>query len=103
MQLLTIVEAYVNAAMEHARVEEQPDGTIAAYVPECKGVLAFGADVHECAADLYQRLEDWVRVSLARGNPLPIIDGVDLNPEARRILATYSRPVPDANGDYFAT
>jgi hypothetical protein len=103
MRSLTIVEAYVSAAMERARVEEQEDGTVAAYVPECKGVLAFGDDVHGCAADLYCRVEDWVRVSLERGNLLPVIGGIDLNPQARHILATYHHdPVRDSDSDFFA-
>ena len=101
MQLLTIVEAYVNAAMKQARVEEQEDGTVAAYVPNCGGVLAFGEDVHDCATDLYRRLSDWVRVSLERGNLLPIIGGINLNSEAGLILATYRHgPTSDSKGDF---
>ncbi|MGH2583835.1 MAG: type II toxin-antitoxin system HicB family antitoxin [Dehalococcoidia bacterium] len=87
--LLTIVEHYVMAAMKHAGSEQLEDGTIAATVPECPGVVAFGADHHECATELYARLEDWVKVSLAAGYKLPVIEGIDLNTEASQILATY--------------
>lgn len=89
MPLLTVVEHYVVAAWQRGVVEQQDDGTFAAYVPECPGVLAFGADVHACAGDLFDRLLDWVRVSLANGNALPIIDGIDLNSDAGKILASY--------------
>ncbi len=89
MLLRTIVEDYVTAALSQAVVEKLEDGTLAAYVPECKGVLAFGADHHECAAELYRRLEDWIKVWLTRGYKLPIIDGLDLNQDPQSILGTY--------------
>jgi len=102
MQLRTVVEDYVNAALRSAVVETLDDGTLAAYVPLCKGVLAFGADVHECAVELYRRLEDWVKASLARGDTLPVIDAIDLNIEARRLLVTYhSAEDGEAQNDVF--
>lgn len=102
MQLLTIVEAYVHAAMERAQVEREADGTLAAYVPGCKGVLAFGADVHECSAELYKALEDWVKVSLANHSRLTPIGGMDLNADARRILKTYEEgTIPTIDGDFY--
>src|SRR5437660_711403 len=74
MPILTIVEDYVMAAMRHAELEDLELGGVGAYVPECPGVLAFGDDVHECAAGLYSRLEEWVRLCLRRGQTLPVID-----------------------------
>lgn len=90
MLLLTIVEAYVNAALERAVVENLEDGTVGAYIPDCPGILAFGSDVHECAVEMYRLLEDWVKVNLARGIRLPIIGGIDLNSDQNRTLATYN-------------
>jgi predicted RNase H-like HicB family nuclease len=90
VQLLTVVESYVQAALERAEVEQLADGTIGAYVPECKGILAFGADAHECAVELYRLLEEWVIVSLANGNELPVIAAIDLNCDADSLLVTYS-------------
>lgn len=100
---ITIVEQYAYAALKRAIFEQLQDGTISGYVPECRGVFAFGADVHACAVDLFARLEDWVRVTLAHGNCLPAIDGIDLNQDANRILATYhSNPEPEsAPGEFF--
>jgi hypothetical protein len=94
--LLTIVEHYITAAMNRAVPERLEDGTVAATVPECPGVIAFGADNHACATELYARLEDCVKVSLAAGQVLPVIDGIDLNTEAGQILAPYHdhEPVP---------
>lgn len=101
MQLLTIVEDYITAAMRHAEPQRLENGVLAATVPECFGIIAFGADAHECAVNLYARLEDWVRVSLAGGYRLPAIDGIDLNSDAARILATYHDGAAQAAGGEF--
>lgn len=102
MVLLTIVEAYIQAAMKRGEAEVLEGGVIGATVPEFPGVLAFGADVHECAKELYVRLEDWVRLSLSRGYELPIIDGIDLNPDAERLLAGYrNRAQPDSEAEFY--
>ena len=98
MERLTIVEHYVMAAAKRAVVERQDDGSYTAFVPECPGVLAFGADIHACARDLFDRLADWVRVSLENRNSLPIIDGHDLNSDAGRLLASYHR-MSDSESD----
>lgn len=75
--LLTLVESYVNTAMKHAVPERLEDGTIAATVPECFGVIAFGADLRECGENLAASLEDWARVGLMTGFTLPVLDGID--------------------------
>lgn len=89
MPLLTVVEHYLFAALNIAVVETDDDGTLGAFVPACPGVLAFGADAHECALNLYRELEEWVRVSLERGYDVPEIAGINLNHDTARILATY--------------
>jgi hypothetical protein len=89
MGLITIVEDYVSAAMKRAGVEELEDGTLVAWVPGLEGIIVTGADRHECAEGLFDRLEDWVKVGLTRGIELPVIDGIDLNTERARALASY--------------
>ena len=89
MGLITIVEDYIYAAMQHASLEQLEDGTLVAWVPGLEGVIATGANRHECSEGLYRRLEDWVKVGLARGIELPLIDGIDLNSDSSRTLATY--------------
>jgi predicted RNase H-like HicB family nuclease len=101
--LLTIVEDYAIAAMRRAVFELLDDGTIGATVPECPGVIAFGADRHECAVELYARLIDWVKVMLKGGHALPVLDGIDLNGEAGQILATYhDEEVTPIKGEFYA-
>jgi predicted RNase H-like HicB family nuclease len=104
MPLLTVVQDYVIAALKRAVVEKLEDGTLAAYVPEIRGVVAFGADNHECARELYTLIEEWMQVSLTKGYELPILDDIDPNTEAARVLASYHKPidVESASGDFFA-
>jgi predicted RNase H-like HicB family nuclease len=89
MPLITIVEHYIFSAMKNAVLEELEDGTLGVSLPECPGVVAFGSDVHGCGVNLYAQLQDWVKVSLELGNPLPVIDGIDLNSDTGKLLATY--------------
>lgn len=104
MSTTTIVEDYIFAAMREALLEALEDGTIGATVPVCPGLVALGADVHECYKDLYVLLEEWVGTRLEQGDWLPIIDGIDLNTETDRVLASY-RPAltGESEGEFFAT
>jgi predicted RNase H-like HicB family nuclease len=80
---------YVIAALRHAVPELDEDGTVGAWIPEIPGLVAFGADVRECARNLYGQLEAWVRTCLAVWHEMPVIDGIDLNTEAGQALASY--------------
>jgi len=91
VQLTTAVEDYLTAALRRADVEQVEGGMFVASVSGLPGIIAGGVDVHECARELYRRLEEWVLVSLARGQKLPVLDGIDLNSDANRVLATYDR------------
>lgn len=99
----TIVEDYVIAALKHGKLEELEDGTIGAFVPEFPGLVAFGADVHECVRNLYAHLEEWIRTVLLQGHDLPIIEGIDLNADVGHILASYHRDTATGHiyGDFF--
>ena len=89
MQLMSVVEAWIFAAMQSAQSEELEDGTIVASVPGLEGIVASGSDIHECGERLYARLEDYVRVGLAKGYSIPQAGDIDLNAETARLLATY--------------
>jgi hypothetical protein len=102
MPLVTIVERYIMAAMEQAEAEELEEGGVVATVPGLIGIVASGADVHNCALDLYTRLEDWVRVVIEQGFELPVFGGIDLNAEASALRATNHRGADaSTGGEYF--
>jgi len=76
-----ILTEYVNQLMAHAVYDKLEDGTFAGRIPQCKGVVAFGATLRECKDELRSTLEDWILVGLKLGHPLPVIAGIDLNKE----------------------
>lgn len=39
----------------------------------------------ECEVDLQEALEDWILVGLHLRHPLPVIDGIDLNPKEQEV------------------
>ncbi|HZU76585.1 MAG TPA: type II toxin-antitoxin system HicB family antitoxin [Dehalococcoidia bacterium] len=96
MPAQTVVDAYIREALARAAYETLDDGTIAASIPDCFGVLGFGASAAECRRNLAERLEQWVSQSLAEGRPLPVLGGVDLNAGQARAPGTHQRPAPPA-------
>jgi len=74
-----VLSDYVEQAMAQAVYDKLEDGTYVGRIPPCKGVIAFGATLRECAEELHSTLEDWILVGLKLGHSLPVIAGVDLN------------------------
>lgn len=77
------LDEYVAHAMGGATYAELEDGTYTGRVPSCPGVVAFGADRETVEHELQATLEDWSLLGLKLGHHLPIIDGIDLNAEAK--------------------
>ena len=70
---------YVDRAMSHAVYRKHSDGTFVGRIPDLKGVIAFGANRTECEQELRSVLEDWVRLGLERGDPVPVMHGIKFN------------------------
>jgi len=68
-----ILSEYLERAVAQAEFDKLEDGTFAGRIPACKGVLAFGATLRECAGELRSTLEDGVIVGLKLGHPLPVL------------------------------
>ncbi|MDO8491460.1 MAG: type II toxin-antitoxin system HicB family antitoxin [Dehalococcoidia bacterium] len=84
MKTRFVLTEYVNQLMAHAVYDKLEDGTFAGRIPECKGVVAFGATLRESEDELRSTLEDWILVGLKLGHPLPVVAGIDLNKEPTR-------------------
>jgi len=84
MKAQFILTGYVEHALSQAIYDKLKDGTFVGRIPQCKGVVAFGASLQECQDELHSTLEDWMLVGLKLGHPLPIIANIDLNQEPRR-------------------
>lgn len=67
--------------MACAVYDKLEDDTFAGRIPQCKGVVAFGATLQECEDELRATLEDWILVGLKLGHLLPVIAKIDLNGE----------------------
>ncbi len=79
-----ILSDYVDQAMALAEYDKLEAGTFAGRIPDCMGVLAFGATLRRCQEDSRSTLEDWILLGLKLGHPLPLIGAVDLNQEPTR-------------------
>jgi predicted RNase H-like HicB family nuclease len=67
--------------MKQAKFEQMENGRYFATIPACKGCWVEGASVEECRAELPEALESWLLLGLQLRHTLPVIDGIDLNPQ----------------------
>ncbi len=71
---------YIRASMARAKYETLPDsGTYYGSIPGFQGVWANAPTLEACRKELQEVLEDWILLALRRTEPLPVIDGIDLN------------------------
>ena len=85
MSIRFILSEYVEHALKQSVYDKLDDGSYAGSIPECKGVIAFGATLKECEEELQSTLEDWILLGLKLDHPLPIIGGIDLNREPAHV------------------
>jgi predicted RNase H-like HicB family nuclease len=78
-----ILTHYIEEAMSLAAYDKLEDGSFVGKIPPCQGVIAFGSTLRQCGDELRSTLEDWILVGLKLSHPLPIIEDIDLNREAR--------------------
>ncbi len=76
-----ILTDYVHQALGQAVYDKLEDETFAGRIPPCPGVVAFAPALRRCEAELRSALEDWILLGLKLGQPLPVIDDLDLNKE----------------------
>ncbi|MDP2209188.1 MAG: type II toxin-antitoxin system HicB family antitoxin [Bacteroidota bacterium] len=76
---------YIETVMASAAYEKLEDETYAGRIPKCKGVIAFGKSLKQCEDELRSTLEDWILVGLKLGHKLPVINGINLNKDVKRV------------------
>jgi predicted RNase H-like HicB family nuclease len=78
---------YLQAALDNANYEiiedEEP---FYGEIPQLAGVWATGVTLEACRRNLAAAVEDWLLFSLAKGLPIPTIDGVTL-PQPELVVA----------------
>jgi len=73
---------YIQAAMHRAKYEIlQEDGTFYGEIPELPGVYATASTLEDCRELLQSVLEGWILLGLHLHHPIPILNGIDLNPQ----------------------
>lgn len=72
---------YIQQALKTAVIERLEDGSVAALIPSCRGVVAFGHTEAACLEELQATLESWMLLSIQLGHPLPVFHGINLNRE----------------------
>lgn len=71
---------YLEAAMKRARFENTEQGRIFGTIGGAPGVWAEGTTHDECQDELREVLEEWLILSLRRGESLPVFGEYDINP-----------------------
>ncbi len=73
---------YIQHALRHARHELMENGRCYGHIPDCPGTWGEGETLDQCRDELQSVLEDWLMIAFRFGARLPVIDGIDLNPQA---------------------
>jgi predicted RNase H-like HicB family nuclease len=72
---------YIEAAMAQIVIEYDEEGKqYIGEIPACRGVIGVGESEEACRQDTQESLEGWILLGVRRGDNLPIIDGIDINP-----------------------
>jgi len=76
-----MIREYIDAAMRRAHYEliEQPGQPYYGEIPGLEGVMACGASLEECRANLEDALDGWIALGLQLGQPIPEIEGATLS------------------------
>ncbi len=71
-----MIREYMQTAMEQAHYEIiQDKEPFYGEIKACPGVWATGKTLEECRRNLERALEDWLLLSLAKGMPIPVVQG----------------------------
>ncbi len=70
---------YMSAAMHRARYEILPDDlSFYGEIDGFDGVYSNSATLEACREELAEVLEEWILFRVAKGLPLPIVNGLEL-------------------------
>ena len=78
---IIMLTEYLQSALAQAHYELMENGRFFGSIPPCPGVWAEAATLEGCREELRTALEGWVLLGLQRGDALPVIAGLDLNPK----------------------
>ncbi len=70
---------YIDKAMSKAVYDKLEDASFSGKIPECPGVIAFGATLYQCEQELKSSFEGWLIVKIRYGDKLPVMGRINLN------------------------
>ena len=73
-----MLTAYINAALKRAEYKRLPDGSWFAEIPGFEGIWANARTVEEARGEIQEVLEEWLILKLRDGDPLPVVDDIEL-------------------------
>ena len=74
-----MINKYIAAALRHAHYEMlEGDEGFYGSIPLLPGVWAQATTLEACREELQSALEDWLLFSLARQQPIPVVEGIEL-------------------------
>lgn len=77
---------YIQTAMRHATYEIlSDDNTYYGEIAGFQGVWANASTLEACREELQSVLEDWILVRVADHLSLPIVEGINLNPQQKDV------------------
>lgn len=72
--------------MQRATYEMLDDGTFYGEIPDCQGVWANEDKLEACRDELQSVLEDWMLARISDRLALPILNGINLNPQQQAVV-----------------
>ena len=74
-----MIREYLAAAMKRAKYEIlSDDQSFYGEIPGFQGVYSSAPQLEDCRNMLEEVLEEWLLLSLIKGLPVPVIEGIDL-------------------------
>lgn len=74
-----MLSEYIERVLRQATYEKTEAGRYFGTIPVTPGVWSEAGNLEHCRTELIEVLEEWIILSLKRGDPLPVVDGCDLN------------------------
>lgn len=74
-----MLTAYLREALSKTHIEKMEDGRWFLSLPSFPGVWADGESAEAARIELEEVLEEWIILSLRRGDPLPVLGSYNLN------------------------
>jgi predicted RNase H-like HicB family nuclease len=76
-----MITQYIKAAMHEAHYELIENGRFFGSIPAMQGCWGEGGTLEECRDELESTLEDWILLKVRFGDEMPVVGGIDINPQ----------------------